>query len=46
MDPICINTANLQVLGQGIVFLKGALSKDLQIFLANYALEAGTVFYS
>eukprot|EP00026_Physarum_polycephalum_P016186 Phypoly_transcript_17043.p1 GENE.Phypoly_transcript_17043~~Phypoly_transcript_17043.p1 ORF type:complete len:243 (+),score=23.71 Phypoly_transcript_17043:91-819(+) len=41
MEPICVNTANLQVLGQGLVFIKGALSQDLQIFLANYALEAG-----
>lgn len=41
MATIEVDTANLKVLGQGLVFMKGALSKEMQIFLANYALEAG-----
>lgn len=44
MDKIEINISNLKVIGQGLVLLKGALSKELQIFLTNYATEAGNPF--
>ncbi len=40
-----ISTNNLQVLGNGLVFLRGALNEESQIWLANYALEAGMYFY-
>lgn len=42
MDQLQINTTNLEVLGQGLVFIKGAINKEMQIFLSNYAMEAGT----